>query len=85
MRPNSWPRRLQTTSRPPNKSAMQGWSAYALAGLAARHVAAALKHQWVDRDGLLQRTLPGRTAVTLAAKSEGGKPKFNPYPRMTFP
>jgi len=34
-------------------------SALALVGLAALHVAAALKHQWVDRDGLLQRMLPG--------------------------
>ncbi len=30
---------------------------FALAGL---HVAAALKHQFIDRDGLLQRMLPGR-------------------------
>ena len=30
-------------------------SAYALATLAALHIAAALKHQLVDRDGLLQR------------------------------
>jgi cytochrome b561 len=35
-------------------------SAFALAGLAALHVAAALKHQWVDRDGLVLRMLPGR-------------------------
>lgn len=35
------------------------WSALALAALAALHVAAALKHHWVDRDGLLQRMLPG--------------------------
>lgn len=34
-------------------------SAFALAALAALHVAAALKHHWVDRDGLLQRMLPG--------------------------
>jgi cytochrome b561 len=34
-------------------------SAFALAGLAVLHVAAALKHHWVDRDGLLQRMLPG--------------------------
>ena len=34
-------------------------TAFALAGLAALHVAAALKHHWVDRDGLLQRMLPG--------------------------
>lgn len=30
-------------------------SAWALAGLAALHVAAALKHHWIDRDGLLAR------------------------------
>lgn len=36
------------------------WSAFALAGLVALHVAAALKHHWVDRDDLLQRMLPGR-------------------------
>jgi cytochrome b561 len=30
-------------------------SAFALAGLAGLHVAAALKHQLIDRDGLLQR------------------------------
>ncbi len=35
-------------------------SALALMGLAALHVAAALKHQWIDRDGLLLRMLPGR-------------------------
>jgi len=35
-------------------------SALALMGLAALHVAAALKHQWFDRDGLLLRMLPGR-------------------------
>ncbi len=33
-------------------------SALALAGLVVLHVAAALKHQWVDRDGLLNRMLP---------------------------
>lgn len=35
-------------------------SAFALAGLVVLHVAAALKHQWIDRDGLLQRMLPGK-------------------------
>ncbi len=35
-------------------------SAFALVGLAGLHIAAALKHQFVDRDGLLQRMLPGR-------------------------
>ena len=36
-------------------------SAFALIGLAGLHIAAALKHQLVDRDGLLQRMLPGRS------------------------
>ena len=35
-------------------------SAFALVGLAALHIAAALKHQWVDRDGLIGRMWPGR-------------------------
>jgi cytochrome b561 len=34
-------------------------SAFALIGLALLHIAAALKHQWVDRDGLIGRMLPG--------------------------
>jgi cytochrome b561 len=38
-----------------------GWAAWALVVLAAVHIAAALKHQWIDRDGLLQRMLPGRS------------------------
>ena len=38
----------------------QAASAYALAGIAALHVAAALKHHFVDRDGLPLRMLPGR-------------------------
>jgi cytochrome b561 len=33
-------------------------SAFALAGLALLHMAAALKHHFVDRDGLLQRMVP---------------------------
>ncbi|QKV52406.1 cytochrome b [Comamonas antarctica] len=36
------------------------WSAYALAALIVLHVAAALKHQFIDRDGLLLRMLPGQ-------------------------
>ncbi|APW41887.1 cytochrome b [Rhodoferax saidenbachensis] len=35
-------------------------SAFALVGLAGLHMAAALKHQWIDKDGLLKRMLPGR-------------------------
>lgn len=34
--------------------------AYALIGLAAGHVAAALYHQWVLRDALIARMMPGR-------------------------
>jgi len=40
---------------------IQPWhqiTATALAGLVVLHVAAALKHHWVDRDGLLQRMMP---------------------------
>ena len=37
-----------------------GWSAYLLAVLVALHVGAALKHQLIDRDGLIGRMLPGR-------------------------
>ena len=36
-----------------------GYAAYALAALVVLHVAAALKHQLIDRDGLLTRMLPG--------------------------
>jgi cytochrome b561 len=35
-------------------------SAYALVGLAGLHMAAALKHHWIDRDDLLNRMLPSR-------------------------
>ncbi len=35
--------------------------AWGLAGLVALHVAAALKHHWIDRDGLLLRMMPGRS------------------------
>lgn len=35
-------------------------SAYALIGLAAGHVAAALYHQWILRDALIARMMPGR-------------------------
>lgn len=36
------------------------WLAFALVGLAGLHIAAALKHHWLDRDGLLLRMLPSR-------------------------
>ena len=35
-------------------------SAFALIGLVGLHIAAALKHQLVDKDGLIGRMLPGR-------------------------
>jgi cytochrome b561 len=38
---------------------LHGTLAWALATLAALHVLAALKHHFVDRDGLLQRMRPG--------------------------
>ena len=37
-----------------------GWAAWALIGLAGLHIAAALKHHWIDRDGLMLRMLPQR-------------------------
>ncbi|MDE2401060.1 MAG: cytochrome b [Burkholderiales bacterium] len=43
-------------------AAIKPWheiSAFALIGLVALHVAAALKHQFIDRDGLISRMLPG--------------------------
>ena len=39
---------------------IHGYAAWALVGLAALHIAAALKHHLVDRDGLLNRMLPAR-------------------------
>ena len=38
-----------------------GWLAWALAALVVLHVAAALKHHFIDRDGLLRRMLPTPT------------------------
>lgn len=38
------------------------WLAWALAALILLHVAAALKHHFLDRDGLLGRMWPGRAA-----------------------
>jgi cytochrome b561 len=40
---------------------LHGLSAFALMGLAGLHIAAALKHHWIDRDGLMDRMLPGRS------------------------
>ncbi len=40
--------------------ALHGALAFTLAGIVLLHVAAALKHHWIDRDGTLQRMRPGR-------------------------
>jgi cytochrome b561 len=40
---------------------LHGWLAYALAALVAMHVAAGLKHHFVDHDGLLRRMWPRRS------------------------
>ena len=39
---------------------IHAWLAFTLAGLVVLHVAAALKHHFVDHDGLLARMRPGR-------------------------
>jgi cytochrome b561 len=39
---------------------VHGAAAWGLIGLVALHVGAALKHQFIDKDGLLQRMRPGR-------------------------
>ena len=39
---------------------LHGLAAFGLIGLVGLHVAAALKHQFIDRDGLISRMLPGR-------------------------
>lgn len=50
-------------ANPALAEAVKPWhmiSAYTLAALIALHIAAALKHQLIDRDGLLRRMLPGQ-------------------------
>jgi cytochrome b561 len=42
---------------------VHGWLAWTLVVIAALHVAAALKHQFVDRDGLIARMWPGRAGA----------------------
>ncbi len=43
--------------------------AYALAAVVALHVAAALKHHFIDRDGLLLRMVPARRRVGIAVQA----------------
>ena len=40
-------------------AALHAWLNYSLIALLLAHVGAALKHQWVDRDAVLGRMLPG--------------------------
>ncbi|WP_286999344.1 MULTISPECIES: cytochrome b [Comamonas] len=50
-------------ANPALAEAIKPWhmiSAYTLVALIALHIAAALKHQLIDRDGLLRRMLPGQ-------------------------
>ncbi|WP_370681231.1 cytochrome b [Comamonas sp. GB3 AK4-5] len=52
-------------ANPELAEAIKPWhaiAAYSLAGLIALHIAAALKHQLIDRDGLLRRMWPGSAA-----------------------
>ncbi len=44
----------------PVLKAVHYWLNMTLAACVALHVAAALKHQFIDRDGVLKRMLPGR-------------------------
>ncbi len=46
------------------------WLAWALVVLIVLHVAAALKHHFLDRDGLLDRMLPARQASPVSARGE---------------
>ncbi len=41
---------------------VHGWLAWSLIAIAALHIAAALKHQFVERDGLIGRMLPGKVS-----------------------
>lgn len=45
------------------------WLAYALMGLIGLHIAAALKHHFYDRDGLLLRMLPSQQAPETSRSS----------------
>ena len=42
---------------------VHGWLAWTLMVLVALHVAAALKHQFIERDGLIARMWPGRASA----------------------
>ena len=46
---------------------VHGYAAYALAGLIALHILAALKHALIDKDGTLARMLSGKPATVQAS------------------
>lgn len=57
--------------------AVHGWLAYALAAVVAVHVAGALQHEVVRRDGTLRRMLPGsrgRQGQEVQVPHEAGRP-----------
>ncbi|WP_172326735.1 cytochrome b/b6 domain-containing protein [Mangrovicoccus sp. HB161399] len=47
---------------------------WVLAGAVALHVAGALKHHLIDRDGTLRRMLPGRPAIDVPPARHSGAP-----------
>lgn len=55
---------------------LHGAAAWALVALIAMHVGAALKHQFIDRDGLIWRMLPGHSRPGLSRPdlSRPGRP-----------
>lgn len=59
-------RALSETLKP-----LHQWLAYVLAAVVALHVAAALKHHFVDGDGLLWRMMPARRRVGSALRPPG--------------
>lgn len=53
---------------------LHGALAWGLAGLVMLHVAGALKHQVVDRDGLIRRMWPARRAAPLTPRTDAVGP-----------
>ena len=55
--------------------AVHQWLAYALYGLVGLHVAAALKHQWIDGHRELQRMLPARSERQAQERNSPRRPR----------
>lgn len=58
-----WPLPDLVSKSPDLAEALKPWHgylAYALAALVLMHIAAVIKHQLIDRDGLLSRMIPGK-------------------------